>query len=181
MKRLFCAMLCVLVLSSCGKNPTTNSSDITSKDTSSVSIVEHTSSDESSQITSSQEEIYVFSIDAKTAVKRIQAEIPFTADAVEIDRRFVLEKAGVSEDMYEDFYGEMSYETADNSFIAVFCCKTTEKSESLKLKLNQALANEDKLSHLSPDAKIFSANGYVFFIVTQNNFDEENLVSKLIQ
>ena len=103
------------------------------------------------------------------------------ADAVEINRHFVLEKAGVSEDMYEDFYGEMSYETADNSFVAVFCCKTAEKSEALKLKLNQALANEDKLSHLSPDAKIFSANGYVFFIVTQNNFDEENLVSKLIQ
>ncbi len=182
MKKLFSVALCVLLLTSCIRKPPETSSNTSSQETSSVSsVIEEVSSSEASESTSSQEEIFEFPIDAKTAVKRIKDEIPFTADTVELDTHFIFEKTEVSEDMYEDFYGETSYETADNSFIAVFCCKTAKKSENLKLKLDEALANEGKLSYLSPYAKVLSAKGYVVFIVTQNNFDEENLVSRLIQ
>ena len=182
MKELFSVALCVLLLTSCIRKPPETTSDVSSQDISTVStVIEEVSSNEVSEATSSQEEIFEFSINAKEAAKRILEEIPFTADTVELDRHFIFEKTDISEDMYEDFYGETSYETADDSFIAVFCCKTAEMSEKLKLKLNEALANKEKLSYLSPHAKVFSAKGYVFFIVTQNNFDEENLVSKLIQ
>ena len=180
MKRLFCIALSVLILSSCRNNPSTNSSDISGQETGSASIVE-TSSEEVSEITSSQEEVFEFFVDAKTAVKKIQEDVLFTTDVVQLDSHFILEKTGVSEDMYLDFYGETSFETIDNSLIAVFCCNTSDKVEKLKQKLAEALTDENKLSYLSEHANVFSANGYVVFIVTQNNFDEENLVSKLIQ
>ena len=182
MKKLLSVALCAILLTSCIRKPPETTSDASDQDVSTVStVIEEVSSNEVSEVTSSQEEIFEFSLSAKEAAKKILEEIPFTADTVELDRRFIFEKAEVSEDMYEDFYGETSYETEDHSFVAVFCCKTAERSEKLKLKLNEALANEGKLSYLSPRAKVFSAKGYVLFIVTQNNFDEENLVSKLIQ
>ena len=184
MKKLFCVVLCaVFVLASCSKNPLKNSSDTSRCDISEISseISQVSSTEESSQATSSQEEVFEFSIDAKTAAKRIHDEIPFTADMVELDKRFIYEKLGVSEDMYEDFYSEMSYETSDNSLLAVFCCKTLDKVNKLKQKLESALLDETKFAHLSSDAKIVISKGYVVFIITQNNFDEENLVSKLIQ
>ena len=180
MKRLFCIALSALILSSCGQNPPASSSDMSTQETNSISIIE-TSSDEVSETTSSQEEIFEFSIDAKTVVKSIQEDVPFTANVVQLDKHFILEKTGITNDMYLDFYGETSFEAADNSFIAVFCCSTITKVEKLKQKLSEALADEDKLSYLSENANIISSNGYVVFIATQNNFDEENLVSKLIQ
>lgn len=187
MKKLFCIALCIFLLTSCIKKPLDTSSDTSIKETSSVSsVVEEIPSTadtsiEVSEETSSKEEMFEFLIDAKTAAKRILEELPFTADTVELDRHFISEKTDISEDMYEDFYGEASYETNDDSFIAVFCCKTEEKSQKLKQKLHEALVDEGKLSYLSTYAKVFSANGYVVILVTQNNFDEENLVSKLIQ
>ena len=181
MKKLFCILVCVLLLASCSQDPAPTSSDMSSQDISSIIVSEDTSSEEVSEITSSQEEVFEFFIDAKTAVKKIQEDIPFTADVVELDSHFIYEKTGVSSDMYLDFYGEASYETADSSFIAVFCCGTNTKVDKLKQKLGEALADEEKISYLSPYAKVLSVDGYVVLIATQNNFDEENLVSKLIQ
>lgn len=184
MKKFFCVALCALfVLASCNNNPPESSSDPSSCDVSEISsdVSQVSSEEEASQITSSQEEIFEFAVDAKTAVKRIKDEIPFTADMIELDKHFLHEKTGISEDMYEDFYAQTSYETSDNSFVAVFCCKTADKADKLKQKLEGALLDENKLSYLSSDAKILTSSGCVVFIATQNNFDEENLVSKLIQ
>lgn len=180
MKNFFCIALSLLILSSCRDNPTTTSSDVSVQETSSTSIVE-TSSEDISQITSSQEEGFEFLTGAKEAAEKIREDVLLFADTVLLDSRFILEKTGISEDMYLDFYGETSFETADNSFIAVFCCSTADKVEKLKQKLSEALADDDKLSYLSESANVFSADGYVVLIATQNNFDEEYLVSKLIQ
>lgn len=187
MKRLFCIVVSVLILTSCTKQPLVTSSDASSVDTSfNVSTIEDVSSEEvSSEVVSedvsSQEEIFEFSIDAKTMVEKVKEEISLNSDTVSLDKRFIFEKTGISDDMYDDFYAEMSYEVAKNDFVVVFCCNTAKKVDNLKQKLSEALGDETKLFDLSNDASIVSENGYILLIATQNNYNEENLVSKLIQ
>ena len=185
MKKLLIILLCLSVLlTSCAirQNDTTSfTSSDTNEVVSEISSVSSVMSSESSEITSSQEEIFEFAIDAKTAVERIASEIALTSDAVEIDKHFLFEKTTISNDMYDDFCGKMSYEISDNSYVLVFCCKTVAKATNLKKYIENTMSNDYASSFFEPDTKIISHRGYTIVITTKNNFDEENLVSKLIQ
>ncbi len=184
MKKLLIILFCLSVLlMSCTGNQDTSS--FTSSDTnevvSEVSSVSSSISNENSETTSSKEEVFEFAVDAKTAVERISSEISLTADIIEIDERFLYEKTSIASDMYDDFYGTMSYEIADNSFVMVFCCNTAVRTTNLKEHIENAISSDSISSLFDSDTKVISYYGYTIVISTKSNFDEENLISKLIQ
>ena len=185
MNKLLIIVLCfsMLLISCTGNQGNTSSyvSDDTSKTINEISSVSSVLSDENSEFTSSKEEVFEFAVDAKTAVERISNEIALTADTIEIDRRFLVEKTAISDDMYDDFYGTMSYELSDNSSLLVFCCNTAVKAANLKKHIENIVSDYSESSFFEPDTKIVSYQGYTIVVTTKNNFDEENLVSKLIQ
>ena len=185
MNKLLIIALCLSVfLMSCSGNQIDDNSH-TSSDTSEViseiPSVSGVASDKASEVTSSKEEIFEFHIDAKTAVERISNEISLTTDVVEIDKHFLFEKTAISNDMYEDFNGIMSYEISDNSSVLVFCCNTAVRATNLKKHIESIISTDSTPLFFETDTKIISHQGYTIVITTKNNFDEENLVSKLIQ
>ncbi len=185
MKKLLITALCLsfLLISCTGNQIDTNSymPGDTSEIVSEIPSVSSTLSDDNSESTSSNEEVFEFAIDAKTAVETISKEISLTADAVEIDKHFLFEKTAVSNDMYDDFHGMMSYEISDNSSVLVFCCNTAAKTTNLRKHIENILSSDPAPSFFEADTKIISYQGYIIVVTTKNNFDEENLVSKLIQ
>lgn len=185
MKKLLIIVLCFSVLLvSCNRTQSDTSSDTFSNESEVISETSSASSipsNEISEVTSSNEEIFEFAIDAKTAVERISEEISLTADTVEIDRHFLFEKTTISNDMYDDFCGTMSYELSNNSSVLVFCCNTAVKATNLKKHIENIVSDISAHSFFDADTKIISYQGYTIVVTTQNNFDEENLVSKLIQ
>ncbi len=185
MKKLLIIALCLSVLLVSCNRTQDDTSSYASSDTSEIvsefPSVSNTASVEISEVTSSKEEIFEFAIDAKTAVKRISEEISLTTDTVELDRHFLLEKTEISDDMYDDFYGTMSYEISNNSSVLVFCCNTAVRATNLKKHIENIISNDSAPSFFETGTKIISYQGYTIVITTKNNFDEENLVSKLIQ
>ncbi len=169
-------VLCLTLVSCTQQVPQTSS--IESSEPSSVIEV---SSEISSEETSS--EIIVFndlSKIANTVSKKLKMR-----DLVEADEMALLGMTQLGSEMYDGFYGKVSYVLDHFDTVFVFYCHTEEMVENLKavllkVKENYSDIHSEQAKEDIDNSQIISQNGYVLWVVAHDISNLEEIVTPLL-